>query len=88
MSPSQIGPAEQHWMLLTTIVGSVALQTSEMALRKAQNKDVRQFAQFECDEQTTLAEVLPIAEVLGLMMEPEGKGSQGAATPPQSDQST
>jgi putative membrane protein len=82
----QIGPAEQDWMLLTMMVGSVAFQTSEIALRKAQNKGVKQFAQFERDEQTTIAEVLPIAELL-VIMEPAGTTwPQGAATPPQPDQ--
>jgi putative membrane protein len=77
----QMGQAEQQWMQQTMMVGSVALQTSEIALQKAQDEDVKQFAQFERDEQTT------IAEVLRSMMEPAGTASpQGAAAQPQLDQ--
>jgi putative membrane protein len=77
----QMGQAEQQWMQQTMMVGSVALQTSEIALQKAQDKHVKQFAQFERDEQTT------IAEVLRSMMEPAGTASpQGAAAQPQLDQ--
>jgi putative membrane protein len=77
----QMGQAEQQWMQPTMMVGSVALQTSEIALQKAQDEDVKQFAQFERDEQTT------IAEVLRSMMEPAGTASpQGAAAQPQLDQ--
>ena len=76
-----LGQAEQQWLQQTMMVGSVALQTSEIALQKAQDEDVKQFAQFERDEQTT------IAEVLRSMMEPAGTASpQGAAAQPQLDQ--
>ena len=72
------GQAEQQWLRETMMVGTVALQTSEIALQKAQDEDVKQFAQFERDEQTT------IAEVLRSMLEPAGTAS--AAKPPQPDQ--
>jgi putative membrane protein len=64
------------------MVGSVALQTSEIALQKAQDEDVKQFAKFEADEQKGLA------EVLRSMLEPAGTAStQGAAgAAPQPDQ--
>jgi putative membrane protein len=76
-----MGQAEQQWMRETMMVGSVALQTSEIALQKAQDEDVKQFAQFEVDEQRT------IAEVLRSMMEPAGTASQGGAqAQPQLDQ--
>jgi putative membrane protein len=77
-----LGQAEQQWMHETMMVGAVALQTSEVALQKAQDEDVKQFAQFEHDEQQT------IAEVLRSMMEPAGTASaQGApGAPPQLDQ--
>jgi putative membrane protein len=53
-----LGQAEMQHMQQTLAGGTVALQTSEMALQKAQNPHVKQFAQFERDEQTTIAEVL------------------------------
>ena len=59
----------------TMMLGSVALQTSEVALQKAQDEDVKQFAQFEADEQKT------IAEVLRSMMEPAGTASAQPAQP-------
>jgi putative membrane protein len=73
-----MGQAEQQWIRETMMVGSVALQTSEIALQKAQDEDVKQFAQFERDEQQT------IAEVLRSMLEPAGTAS--TANPPQPDQ--
>ena len=36
----------------------MALETSRIALEKAQNQDLKRFAKFETDEQTTLGEVL------------------------------
>jgi putative membrane protein len=53
-----MGQAEAEHVEQTLAGGTVALQTSEIALQKAQNPNVKQFAQFERDEQTTLAEVL------------------------------
>jgi hypothetical protein len=53
-----MGRAEAEHLEQTLAGGMVALQTSEIALQKAQNPKVKQFAQFERDEQTTLAEVL------------------------------
>ena len=63
------------------MVGSVALQTSEIALQKAEDEEVKQFAKFEADEQKGLA------EVLRSMLEPAGTASPqvgaGAAQPDQ-----
>lgn len=42
----------------TLQVGSLSLQTSELALQRAANPFVRQFAGFERDEQLTIAQVL------------------------------
>jgi putative membrane protein len=42
----------------TLMVGSLAKQTSELALRQASHPEVKQFASFETAEQTTLAQVL------------------------------
>ena len=53
-----LGQAEVQHLQQTLATGTVALQTSEIALQKAQNPRVKQFAQFERDEQTTIAEVL------------------------------
>ncbi len=69
----QMGQAEVQHMQQTLAAGTVSLQTSEIALQKAQNARVKQFAQFERDEQTT------IAEVLRSMQEPAATASGGAA---------
>ena len=75
-----LGQAEQQWLQQTMMVGSVALQTSEIALQKAADEDVKQFAKFEADEQNGLA------EVLRSMLEPAGtaspQGSAAAASQP------
>ena len=57
-SAGPMGQAEVQHLQQTLATGTVALQTSEIALQKAQNPKVKQFAQFERDEQTTIAEVL------------------------------
>jgi putative membrane protein len=75
-----LGHAEQQWLQQTMMVGSVALQTSEIALQKAQKKDVKQFAKFEADEQKGLA------EVLRSMLEPAGTASPQRSAMPQLDQ--
>lgn len=65
-----LGTAEVEHGKKTAIAGAAALQTSDIALKKASNAKVKQFAQFEHDEQTTVAEILK-------MMDP----SLGAARP-------
>lgn len=55
---AQLGHAEIQHIQQTLAAGTVALQTSEIALQKAQNANVKEFAQFERDERTTIAEVL------------------------------
>jgi len=57
-SAGQMSQAEQQWMQQTMATGMVALETSKIALQKAQNADVKMFAKFESDEQQGLAEVL------------------------------
>jgi putative membrane protein len=54
------------------VAGMVARETSRIALEKARNADLKQFAQFEVDEQTTLS------EVLNSMMEPATTATTGA----------
>jgi putative membrane protein len=68
-----MGQAEQQWMQQTMAAGSAALQSSEFALQKAQDEDVKQFAKFEADEQRG------IAEVLRSMMDPAGTASAAPA---------
>ena len=76
-----LGQAEQRWLQQTMMVGSVALQTSEIALQKAEDEEVKHFAKFEADEQKGLA------EVLRSMLEPAGTASpQGGAGAAQPDQ--
>ena len=53
-----LGPIERRHVMDTARTGSLALQTSQMALQRARNPMVRQFAEFEVAEQTTVAEIL------------------------------
>jgi putative membrane protein len=63
----------QH-MQQTMQLGMVALETSRIAQQKAQNADLKRFATFEVQEQTTLS------EVLHSMMEPTATSATGAAS--------
>src|SRR5215208_1575417 len=74
------GQAEQRWLQQTMMVGSVALQTSEIALQKGEDEEVKQFAKFEADEQKGLA------EVLRSMLEPAGTASPQVGAAAQPDQ--
>lgn len=53
-----MGPAERRHHMDTLAVGSVALETSRTALSRAANPMVRQFAEFEVEEQTTVSQIL------------------------------
>lgn len=53
-----MGPLEQRHVRDTLMVGSVALQTSRLAQSRAQNPQIRRFADFEVEEQTTVSEIL------------------------------
>jgi putative membrane protein len=77
-SGAQMSQADMQHMQQTTVAGMVARETSRIALEKAQNKNLKQFARFEMDEQTTLS------EVVNSMMEPAATASTGAATSVQS----
>jgi putative membrane protein len=57
-SATQMSQAEQQWIQQTLAKGAVALETSRIAQKKAQDDDLKQFAKFEVDEQEGLAEVL------------------------------
>lgn len=61
-------PASQHvpinpigndeYKRLTLAAGSLAKQSSELAMQKAENAKIKQFAGFEVDEQTAIAQAL------------------------------
>jgi putative membrane protein len=78
---AQLGQAEIQHIQQTLAAGTVALQTSEIALQKAQNANVKEFAQFERDEQTTIAEVLRSLQDPGATA--SGGTSRGGATAPE-----
>lgn len=50
--------SEASHMQRTGQVGLISLQTSQLAVNKAQSPVIRQFAQLEVNEQTTMADVL------------------------------
>jgi putative membrane protein len=52
------GDAEAKHASDTLAVGSLSLAASRLALRKARNPDVKEFAQFEVAEQETMANVI------------------------------
>jgi len=88
----QMTQAEQQWMQQTMATGMVALETSKVALQKAQDEDLKQFAKFEVDEQQLLSEVLqslmqPPAMAGGGAANTTGSagGSAGGANMPQMD---
>jgi putative membrane protein len=68
--------ADMQHMQQTMQLGMVALETSRIAQQKAQNADLKRFATFEVQEQTTLA------EVLRSMMEPAATSATGSAAQP------
>ncbi|MXQ12462.1 DUF4142 domain-containing protein [Microvirga makkahensis] len=67
----QMDQAEMHHVQQTMQIGMVALETSRIALNKARNEDLKRFANFEVQEQTTLA------EVLRSMMDPAATAATG-----------
>ena len=78
---NQMGQAEMQHMQQTMQLGMVALETSRIAMNKARNEDLKMFAGFEVQEQTTLS------EILRSMMEPAataatGSGQSNAAAMP------
>jgi putative membrane protein len=54
----QLTQADKQHILQTLKLGTVSLDASRIALQKAQNSDLKQFAGFEVQEQTFLSEVL------------------------------
>jgi putative membrane protein len=74
MGGQQMTQADMQHMQQTMQLGMVALETSRIAQQKAQNADLKRFATFEVQEQTTLS------EVLHSMMEPTATAATGAAS--------
>ena len=74
MGGQQMTQADMQHMQQTMQLGLVALETSRIAQQKAQNADLKRFATFEVQEQTTLS------EVLHSMMEPAATSATGAAS--------
>jgi putative membrane protein len=54
----EMSKAEAEHMEQTMKVGSLALATSRIAVQKAKNAQVKQFAEFEVAEQETIAEII------------------------------
>jgi predicted outer membrane protein len=78
----QMTQADMQHMQQTMQLGMVALETSRIAQQKAQNADLKRFATFEVQEQTTLS------EVLHSMMEPSATSATGSATQPSTGSGT
>ena len=74
MGGQQMTQADMQHLQQTMQLGMVALETSRIAQQKAQNADLKRFATFEVQEQTTLS------EVLHSMMEPAATSATGAAS--------
>lgn len=70
-SGGPMGQAEMQHMQQTMQLGMVAMESSRMAMSKARNEDLKRFANFEVQEQTTLA------EVLRSMMDPAATAATG-----------
>lgn len=68
------GPEMEHAQR-TLMAGSLALETSKIALEKSKDDDVKEFAQFETDEQTTVAEILKGMDP-SLMPKPDSKHAE------------
>jgi putative membrane protein len=86
-SPSgQMRQAEAQHIKDTMKVRSVALATSRLALEKAQNAKVKQFAQFEVAEQQTISDVLSAIESDGKSAARTGQDAGDGRSQPQLDQ--
>lgn len=53
-----MGQPEMDYGMKTGMAGAAALMMADLGLQKASNAKVKQFAQFEHDEQTTIADIL------------------------------
>jgi putative membrane protein len=70
----QMSQADMQHMQQTMQLGMVALESSRIAMNKVRNDDLKQFANFEVQEQTTLS------EVLRSMMDPSATAATGSAS--------
>jgi putative membrane protein len=70
---AQMSQADLQHMQQTMQLGMVALESSRVAMNKVRNEDLKRFANFEVQEQTTLSEVLQS------MMEPAATAATGSA---------
>ena len=68
------GDAERRHATDTLRIGGVALQTSEIAERRASRYGVKQFAGFEVAEQSTIADI--IREATGMTPPPPDAGAR------------
>lgn len=84
--PHQMGEAEMRHLQQTMMLGSTTLEASRIAKQKAQDDDVKEFAEFEIAEQETIAEILRGMPVQGTDMGGQAGGQAGtsAAAPPAS----
>lgn len=55
---SPLGPAEMDHAMKTAMVGGASLKIANIGLERADHAMIKQFAKFEHDEQTTVAEIL------------------------------
>jgi putative membrane protein len=69
----QMSQADMQHMQQTMQLGMVALESSRMAMNNIRNDDLKRFANFEVQEQTTLS------EVLSSMMDPGATAATGSA---------
>ncbi len=60
----RMGPAEDRHARETLMIGALSLETSRLALSRANRPLVRQFADFEAEESTTVAQI--IGELTGM----------------------
>ena len=68
----QMSQADIQHMQQTLQLGMVALESSRVAMNKVRSEDLKRFANFEVQEQTTLS------EVLHSMMEPAATAATGS----------
>jgi putative membrane protein len=74
MGMGPMGDAERRHAMDTLRIGAVALESSRMAQRMARGPRVREFADLEAEEQTTVADI--IREMSGMTpppLDPEGR---------------
>lgn len=64
------------YVTLTLQLGTIAMKTSELALERAENPEVREFAQLEIDEQRAVASALAASEAAGADLPPVNPDQQ------------